>query len=101
MDGRQIAEYLEAEEISGLELSKRAGVKHEFVYGVASYDQQTLPADVVRKLAKAMGVHGYDLAPALAIYRDPDGEEVDTFYGGAQLGVYGGESPEDVAPLPE
>ena len=56
VDGRRIADYLEGEGISALELSKRAGVKHEYVYNVARYDQQTLPADVARKLAKAMGL---------------------------------------------
>jgi hypothetical protein len=39
-----------------LELSKRAGIEHEYVYNLVRYDQLTLPADVVRKVAKAMSL---------------------------------------------
>jgi transcriptional regulator with XRE-family HTH domain len=96
VDGWRIANYLEGEGISALELSKRAGVEHEYVYNAARYDQQTLPADVARKVAKAMGLRGYELAPVLAIYPDPDGEAV---YADV-LVEYGGPTPDEISPLP-
>jgi transcriptional regulator with XRE-family HTH domain len=96
VDGRHVAGYLEREGISALELAKRASISHNYVYGPTSYDQQTIPADAARKLAKAMGLRGYELAPVLAIYPSPDGEEMF----GDVLSEYGGFTPNEVRPLP-
>jgi hypothetical protein len=71
-------------------------VDQNYVYGIASYGQQTIPADVARKVAKAMGLRCYELAPVLAIYPGPDGEEVH----GEVLGEYCGPTPDEVSSLP-
>ena|SRR5918993_1068656 len=97
VDGNQIGDYLKTEGISGLEFAKRARIKHDFIYGITRYGQYAIPADVARKIAKAMGLRGFELAPALGIYPGPHGEET---YGDL-LGEYGGETPEDVNPIPE
>jgi transcriptional regulator with XRE-family HTH domain len=97
VDGRQIAAYLESEGISANELARRAGISHNYVYGVVSYDIQTIPADVARKLAKAMGYRGFEFAPALYMYPGPDGEMAYRDIASA----YGGPTPDDVEPLPK
>jgi transcriptional regulator with XRE-family HTH domain len=97
VDGKRVAEHMEEEGENAVQFARRAGVNQNLIYGITRYNQQTIPAEAARKIAKAMGIRAYEMAPALAIYPGPDGEEM---YGDL-LGSYGGETPEDVSPLPE
>jgi hypothetical protein len=85
VDGRRVAAHMEAEDENAVQFARRAGVNQNLIYGITRYNQQTIPAEAARKIAKAMGLRAYELAPALGIYKGP----------------YGGETPENVSPLPE
>jgi ribosome-binding protein aMBF1 (putative translation factor) len=96
VNARMVRDHLDREGISGTEFAKRAGVSHNHIYGLINYGQQTVPADVARKLAREMGFRGFEFAPALGLYKAPDGEMMlDEL-----VGRYGGSTPEDVEPLP-
>ena len=98
VDGKRVAAHMEAKGENAVEFARRAGVDKNLVYGLTRYNQETIPADAARKIAKAMALRGFELAPALGIFPGPDGEPVDEFYG-RKFGQYGGETLEDVSSL--